>query len=79
MQLFIYARFFAIVHPRPDPHPTEYFNTLSVISVLSRVAGLCSPLNLSARQIAVEDASRKRPMDLRLLHGGVAYGHSWFG
>jgi hypothetical protein len=26
----------------------------------------------------VEDASRKRSMDLRLLHG-VAYGHSWFG
>ncbi|PNX95928.1 PHD finger protein male meiocyte death 1-like [Trifolium pratense] len=34
--------------------------------------------NLRARQIAVEDASRKRSMDLRLLHG-VAYGHSWFG
>ncbi|KAK2379323.1 RING/FYVE/PHD zinc finger superfamily protein [Trifolium repens] len=31
-----------------------------------------------SRQIAVEDASRKRSMDLRLLHG-VAYGHSWFG
>ncbi|KAK7300663.1 hypothetical protein RJT34_11511 [Clitoria ternatea] len=34
--------------------------------------------NLRARKIAVEDASRKRSMDLRLLHG-VAYGHSWFG
>ncbi|KAK2450219.1 RING/FYVE/PHD zinc finger superfamily protein [Trifolium repens] len=34
--------------------------------------------NLRARQIVVEDASRKRSMDLRLLHG-VAYGHSWFG
>ncbi|AES99203.2 PHD finger protein MALE meiocyte DEATH protein [Medicago truncatula] len=34
--------------------------------------------NLRARYIAVEDASRKRSMDLRLLHG-VAYGHSWFG
>ncbi|XP_027333697.1 PHD finger protein MALE MEIOCYTE DEATH 1 [Abrus precatorius] len=34
--------------------------------------------NLRARKIAVEDVSRKRSMDLRLLHG-VAYGHSWFG
>ncbi|MED6110595.1 hypothetical protein PIB30_044515 [Stylosanthes scabra] len=34
--------------------------------------------NLGARKISVEDVSRKRSMDLRLLHG-VAYGHSWFG
>ncbi|CAL0315703.1 unnamed protein product [Lupinus luteus] len=34
--------------------------------------------NLKARRISVEDVSRKRSMDLRLLHG-VAYGHSWFG
>ncbi|KAK7276206.1 hypothetical protein RIF29_17342 [Crotalaria pallida] len=34
--------------------------------------------NLKARIISVEDVSRKRSMDLRLLHG-VAYGHSWFG
>ncbi|KAK4275005.1 hypothetical protein QN277_018151 [Acacia crassicarpa] len=33
---------------------------------------------LRTRKIAVEDTSRKRSMDLRLLHG-VAYGHSWFG
>ncbi|XP_022879695.1 PHD finger protein MALE MEIOCYTE DEATH 1 [Olea europaea var. sylvestris] len=30
------------------------------------------------RQITVEDLSKKRKMDLRLLYG-VAYGHSWFG
>ncbi|XP_061352574.1 PHD finger protein MALE MEIOCYTE DEATH 1-like [Gastrolobium bilobum] len=35
-------------------------------------------INLGARKITVEDASRKRSMDLRLLHG-VAYGHSWYG
>ncbi|XP_061357149.1 PHD finger protein MALE MEIOCYTE DEATH 1-like [Gastrolobium bilobum] len=35
-------------------------------------------INLRARKIGVEDASYKRSMDLRLLHG-VAYGHSWFG
>ncbi|KAK2423504.1 RING/FYVE/PHD zinc finger superfamily protein [Trifolium repens] len=40
------------------------------------VSWICT--NLSTRQIAVEDAPRKRLMDLRLLHG-VAYGHSWFG
>ncbi|XP_048422241.1 PHD finger protein MALE MEIOCYTE DEATH 1 [Pyrus x bretschneideri] len=34
--------------------------------------------NLRTRKISVEDASKKRSMDLRLLHG-VAYGHSWFG
>lgn len=34
--------------------------------------------SLHGRKIAVEDTSRKRSMDLRLLHG-VAYGHSWFG
>ena len=28
-------------------------------------------------QITVEDVSKKRSMDLRLLHG-VAYGHPWF-
>ncbi|XP_054795208.1 PHD finger protein MALE MEIOCYTE DEATH 1-like [Prosopis cineraria] len=33
---------------------------------------------LRTRKIAVEDTSKKRLMDLRLLHG-VAYGHSWFG
>ncbi|KAI9118184.1 hypothetical protein K1719_010516 [Acacia pycnantha] len=33
---------------------------------------------LRTRKIAVEDTSKKRSMDLRLLHG-VAYGHSWFG
>ncbi|KAF7816318.1 PHD finger protein MALE MEIOCYTE DEATH 1 [Senna tora] len=35
-------------------------------------------INLRARRIAVEDTSKKRSMDLRLLHG-IAYGHSWFG
>ncbi|GMY32865.1 PHD finger protein MALE MEIOCYTE DEATH 1, partial [Fagus crenata] len=29
-------------------------------------------------KITVEDVSKKRSMDLRLLYG-VAYGHSWFG
>ncbi|PON43397.1 Autoimmune regulator [Parasponia andersonii] len=33
---------------------------------------------LQARKITVADASKKRSMDLRLLHG-VAYGHPWFG
>ncbi|OWM84971.1 hypothetical protein CDL15_Pgr027758 [Punica granatum] len=33
---------------------------------------------LCARKITVEDVSKKRCMDLRLLYG-VAYGHSWFG
>ncbi|KAI8536548.1 hypothetical protein RHMOL_Rhmol10G0265900 [Rhododendron molle] len=37
---------------------------------------ICS--NLHARQITVEDDSKKHSMDLRLLHG-VAYGHPWFG
>ncbi|GMY09137.1 PHD finger protein MALE MEIOCYTE DEATH 1 [Fagus crenata] len=30
------------------------------------------------KKITVEDVSKKRSMDLRLLYG-VAYGHSWFG
>ncbi|KAI4367082.1 hypothetical protein MLD38_022860 [Melastoma candidum] len=34
--------------------------------------------NLLVRKITVEDVSRKRGMDLRLLYG-VAYGHPWFG
>ncbi|XP_038891393.1 PHD finger protein MALE MEIOCYTE DEATH 1 [Benincasa hispida] len=34
--------------------------------------------NLRTRKITVEDLSKKRSMDLRLLHG-VAYGHPWFG
>lgn len=33
---------------------------------------------LFRRKITVEDVSKKRSMDLRLLHG-VAYGHPWFG
>ncbi|WCJ25171.1 RING/FYVE/PHD zinc finger superfamily protein [Euphorbia peplus] len=33
---------------------------------------------LGARKISVEDLSKKRSMDLRLLYG-VAYGHPWFG
>ncbi|XP_065850081.1 PHD finger protein MALE MEIOCYTE DEATH 1 [Euphorbia lathyris] len=33
---------------------------------------------LGARKISVEDVSKKRSMDLRLLYG-VAYGHPWFG
>ncbi|KAL6219451.1 hypothetical protein ACLB2K_007210 [Fragaria x ananassa] len=35
-------------------------------------------LSLRTRKITVEDASKKRSMELRLLHG-VAYGHPWFG
>ncbi|KAL3719620.1 hypothetical protein ACJRO7_004575 [Eucalyptus globulus] len=34
--------------------------------------------NLLVRKVTVEDVSRKRSMDLRLLYG-VAYGHTWFG
>ncbi|XP_047312803.1 PHD finger protein MALE MEIOCYTE DEATH 1 [Impatiens glandulifera] len=34
--------------------------------------------NLKVRKITVEDQSKKRTMDLRLLHG-ISYGHSWFG
>ncbi|CAH8385981.1 unnamed protein product [Eruca vesicaria subsp. sativa] len=34
--------------------------------------------SLGARMITVEDLSKKRSLDLRLLYG-VAYGHSWFG
>ncbi|XP_015869864.3 PHD finger protein MALE MEIOCYTE DEATH 1 [Ziziphus jujuba] len=34
--------------------------------------------NLQARKITVEDTSKKRSMDIRLLYG-VAYGHPWFG
>ncbi|XP_050379289.1 PHD finger protein MALE MEIOCYTE DEATH 1 [Argentina anserina] len=37
---------------------------------------ICS--NLRTRKITVEDVSKKRSMELRLLHG-VAYGHPWFG
>ncbi|KAF8010046.1 hypothetical protein BT93_J0881 [Corymbia citriodora subsp. variegata] len=33
--------------------------------------------NLLVRKVTVEDVSRKRSMDLRLLYG-VAYGHTWF-
>ncbi|KAL5574114.1 hypothetical protein UlMin_023711 [Ulmus minor] len=33
---------------------------------------------LQTRKITVADTSKKRSMDLRLLHG-VAYGHPWFG
>lgn len=32
----------------------------------------------SCRMITVEDLSKKRSLELRLLYG-VAYGHSWFG
>ncbi|CAH8257143.1 unnamed protein product [Arabidopsis lyrata] len=34
--------------------------------------------SLGARMITVEDLSKKRALELRLLYG-VAYGHSWFG
>ncbi|PIA59751.1 hypothetical protein AQUCO_00400567v1 [Aquilegia coerulea] len=34
--------------------------------------------SLRTRQISVEDTSRKRSMDLRLLYG-IAYGYSWYG
>ncbi|CAK7338934.1 unnamed protein product [Dovyalis caffra] len=34
--------------------------------------------NLRTRKITVEDVSKKRSMDLRVLYG-VAYGHPWFG
>ncbi|KAK9689745.1 hypothetical protein RND81_09G078100 [Saponaria officinalis] len=34
--------------------------------------------NLHARKITIEDTSKKRSMELRLLHG-IAYGRPWFG
>ncbi|XP_011038253.1 PREDICTED: PHD finger protein MALE MEIOCYTE DEATH 1 [Populus euphratica] len=34
--------------------------------------------SLRTRKITVEDVSKKRSMDLRLLYG-IAYGHPWFG
>ncbi|KAK2385967.1 RING/FYVE/PHD zinc finger superfamily protein [Trifolium repens] len=49
-----------------------------ITSIMVMVSVSWISTNLSTRQIAVEDAPRKRLMDLRLLHG-VAYGHSWFG
>lgn len=33
---------------------------------------------IDCSKVTVEDVSKKKSMDLRLLHG-VAYGHSWFG
>lgn len=34
--------------------------------------------SLFSRKVSVEDVSKKRSMDLRLLYG-VAYGHPWYG
>ncbi|CAN6478884.1 unnamed protein product [Victoria cruziana] len=34
--------------------------------------------SLRVRQISINDTSKKKSMDLRVLHG-VAYGHPWFG
>ncbi|EEF28910.1 PHD finger protein MALE MEIOCYTE DEATH 1 [Ricinus communis] len=50
--------------------------TLSGREIMDLWDRLC--INLRARKISVEDVSKKRFMDLRLLYG-VAYGHSWFG
>ncbi|KAL2938027.1 PHD finger protein MALE MEIOCYTE DEATH 1 [Bienertia sinuspersici] len=34
--------------------------------------------NLRVRKVTLEDTSKKRSMDLRLLHS-IVYGHPWFG
>jgi hypothetical protein len=39
----IHVLFFAIIDPRPDPHPTECFNVLSFILVSSRARVRAQP------------------------------------
>ncbi|KAJ4840879.1 hypothetical protein Tsubulata_010374 [Turnera subulata] len=52
---------------------SKYLHGREIMDLWDRI---CS--NLRARKITVEDLSKKRSMDLRLLYG-VAYGHPWFG
>ncbi|CAN8238370.1 unnamed protein product [Cochlearia groenlandica] len=52
---------------------SKYLYGREIVDLWDRI---CS--NLGARMITVEDLSKKRSLDLRLLYG-VAYGHSWFG
>ncbi|KAL0792860.1 hypothetical protein Bca101_064237 [Brassica carinata] len=51
-------------------------NYLSGDQVMDLWDRLCSALH--TRKISLDDTSRKRSMDLRLLHG-VAHGRPWFG
>ncbi|KAJ7964448.1 PHD finger protein family [Quillaja saponaria] len=52
---------------------SKYLSGREIMDLWDRI---CT--NLRTRKITVEDMSKKRSMDLRLLHG-VAYGHCWFG
>ncbi|KAL1215232.1 PHD finger protein MALE MEIOCYTE DEATH 1 [Cardamine amara subsp. amara] len=52
---------------------SKYLSGREIVDLWDRI---CS--NLGARMITVEDFSKKRSLELRLLYG-VAYGHSWFG
>ncbi|KAJ8763001.1 hypothetical protein K2173_023206 [Erythroxylum novogranatense] len=52
---------------------SKYISGREIMDLWDRICN-----NLRARKITVQDVSKKRSMDLRLLYG-VAYGHSWFG
>ncbi|CAI0400358.1 unnamed protein product [Linum tenue] len=52
---------------------SRHLSGREIMDLWDRICG-----SLRARSISVEDVSKKRSMDLRLLYG-VAYGHSWFG
>ncbi|KAL5743540.1 hypothetical protein ACOSQ2_026656 [Xanthoceras sorbifolium] len=52
---------------------SKYLSGREIMGLWDRI---CT--NLRVRKITVEDVSKKKSMDLRLLHG-VAYGHPWFG
>ncbi|XP_004304762.1 PREDICTED: PHD finger protein MALE MEIOCYTE DEATH 1-like [Fragaria vesca subsp. vesca] len=52
---------------------SEHFCGREIMDLWDRI---CT--NLRTRKITVEDFSKKRSMELRLLHG-IAYGHAWFG
>ncbi|EOA34956.1 hypothetical protein CARUB_v10020044mg [Capsella rubella] len=52
---------------------SKYMCGREIVDIWDRICN-----SLGARMITVEDFSKKRSLDLRLLYG-VAYGHSWFG
>ncbi|TXG69877.1 hypothetical protein EZV62_004812 [Acer yangbiense] len=52
---------------------SKYLSGREIMDLWDRI---CT--NLRVRKMTVEDVSKKKSMDLRLLHG-VAYGHPWFG
>ncbi|XP_010511544.1 PREDICTED: PHD finger protein MALE MEIOCYTE DEATH 1 [Camelina sativa] len=52
---------------------SKYLCGREIVDLWDRICNI-----LGARMITVEDFSKKRSMELRLLYG-VAYGHSWFG